>query len=372
MKTLMVSASITLTLVTGAAVADLRPLTNEQLDRVTAGTAGEQPTLSQAAGGMVVANKSVAAVNDTAAVSLDEGAQDGAKGVNVVNSADSLIAQGVNVWDAKFAGGEVSADAGVKQSNVVMQSEAPRVATLTGYSREPNAVDSSTLSTTKTDTANIDLDSKVNVDTSQQILGQSVDVGIGVGVAGRVGIDLGPAEIGLDLQATSTITTDVGVNGQINLPKPFGSMEAEGDLHSVIKNEGSVGFNISTPPVTIDAIGAVCYTKLGNCTASSIDHSTYSTDTTSDETHTLDTAGALSVQDAKAEYVVIDDSSLTLTNDHAISLASGAQANLAAINAVNAIASMVANSVNVSRTQFDSGASLPMDLSQRNVVIQGR
>jgi hypothetical protein len=204
------------------------------------------------------------------------------------------------------------------------------------------------------------------------VIGQSVNVGLGVGVAGRVDIELGAAEIGVDVEAQSLIETNVGVNGTINLPKPFGPMQANGNLDNTIDINGSVSFNVTTPPITVNAVGSVCYTKLGLCTASADDNSIYQTDATRDETHDLSIDGALSVNSAEAEYLVIDESTLDLITDHGVTLASGAQANLAAVNAVNAVGSMVANGVNVSRTQFDGSALMPVDLSQRNVVVQRR
>ena len=149
-------------------------------------------------------------------------------------------------------------------------------------------------------------------------------------------------------------------------------MEANGQLESSISNSGSVSIDVLTPAVSIDAIGSVCYTKLGICSAVSDDNSTYQTDSTRDETWTLDSSGALSVDEASAEYIVIDESSLDLVTGHSLTLASDAQSNLAAINAVNAVGSMVSNGVNVSRIQLDGGTAMPGGLVQSNVVWQTR
>jgi hypothetical protein len=191
-----------------------------------------------------------------------------------------------------------------------------------------------------------------------------------VGLAGRVGVDLDAASIDFELGATSELHTNVDVNGTINLPRPFGAMEANGNLDSSIINSGSVSLNVDTPPVSIDAIGSVCYTKLGVCEASADDNSTYQTDTTHAETVNREVRGAVAMEGAQAEYVVIDDSSLELVSGQTLTLASGAQSGVTAMNVVNAVGSMVANGVNVSRTRVESGSGLPAELSQRNVVVQ--
>lgn len=149
-------------------------------------------------------------------------------------------------------------------------------------------------------------------------------------------------------------------------------MEAGGELTMLIENEGSFTIDLSTPEISIDAIGSVCYTKLGICTAVADDNSTYATNTTSDEMFSLETQGALSVDRAEAEYIVIDESTLEIVSGNSLRLASNAQANLAAVNAVNAVGSLVANGLNVSRTGYEgTDVAATLHLTQRNVVIQG-
>lgn len=370
MRNSIASIAVLLTAV-GTATADMRPLTDEQLHIITAGSAGEGAGGTHAAGGMVVANSADASVDETNDLTLEQEAQSGAEALNLVNAADAFVANGVNVWDGQFQGTAPS-EATVEQSNLVVQTEATRSATLLGYQREANVTESTSLATTTSNLDTIDLVSDVNVDTSHQMLGQSVNIGLGVGVAGRVGIELDAASIDFALEAESVLDTNVGVNGTINLPKPFGAMNSNGQLDSTITNGGSVSLNVDTPPVSIDAIGSVCYTKLGLCQASADDNSTYQTETTHDENWNREVQGGVAIDGIEAEYVVIDESSLTLSSGQSLTLASGAQSNLAAVNAVNAVGSMIANGVNVSRTGVEGASTMPATLSQRNVVIQGR
>ena len=366
----LLSAAVALA-IAGPAAADMRPLSIAELDQITAGTDGEEGgSAGHATGGVLVANNSSALIDEVATVDLGGTAQTDARGVNIVNAARSLVANGVNVWDGQFAAGEYDVELDVSQSNLIDQGQATRSATVVGYARDANSIENSTAYSRTLNEDTVDLVSDVHVDTSHQVLGQSVNVGLGVGVAGRVGIELGEAAIGFDLTATSTIETLVDVNGTINLPRPFGPMQANGTLDSTITNSGSASFNVTTPTLSLDAIGSVCYTKLGICDASADDNSVYITDSETDETFDLDTEGALSIAGAEAEYLVIDEASLELTVDNGVFLASGAQENIRAVNAVNAVGSLVANGVNVSRTVFDGGVADPLDLSQRNIVVQ--
>jgi len=367
-------STVILLAVAGSATAEMRELQNETLDAVTAGTTDTDPTRydHHAAGGTIVANGSAATVNESNEVSLEDTAQESAQGVNIVNASNALVAQGLNIWDGQFQSGGLAIEPVVEQSNLVMQSETSRSASLQGYQRDLSSMENSTLITTANNTDTIDLISDVMVDTSQTVIGQNLNVGLGVGLAGRVGIDLGPAVVGIGLTAESSIMANMDVTGEVDLPWPLGSMNVDGNMNMTMTNSGSFEVDVSTPAITIDAVGAVCYTKLGDCTAHADDHSTYQTNTTHDETHSLDTQGALSVDEIQAEYVVIDESTLEIVSGNSLRLASGAQANLAAVNAVNAVGSMVANGLNVARTTFDGAeVAMPLDLSQRNVVIQG-
>jgi hypothetical protein len=374
MKYVLILALTGFAVSAGPAAAAVQELQDDTLGSVTAGTKSQGPAAqgNHESGGIIVANGSSASLDETSEVVLDSDAQASARGVNIVNAAASTVAQGLNIWDGQLQSGNLALDPTVEQSNMVQQSAATRSASVYDYQRDPNTMESSTINTTADNLDTIDLVSDVMVDTQHTVLGQNVNVGLGVGVAGRVGIELDEAEIGVGLAAESIIDIGVGVNGQINLPWPLGTMDASGQLDMVITNSGEFTIDVSTPPVNIEAIGAVCYTKLGVCTASADDNSTYQTSTTRDEQLTTDTRGALSVDRAKAEYLVIDESTLDVVAGHSLRLASGAQANLAAVNAVNAVGSMIANGVNVSRTTFDGAdASMPLALSQRNVIVQG-
>ena len=77
------------------------------------------------------------------------------------------------------------------------------------------------------------------------------------------------------------------------------------------------------------------------------------------------------IEDAQAEYIVVDDSKIDVETNYGITLAGSAQSNLRALNAVNAAGSAVANGVNISRTPTVTGGQV-MALSQQNVIRHSR
>jgi hypothetical protein len=86
-------------------------LPDSQMDGVTAGSA------------VAVANAAVTS-SDTGSVNLSGAALSGASAVNIVNSSDSLVANGVNVYDSSLTTQDSNKGATVNQLNVVKQTEA--------------------------------------------------------------------------------------------------------------------------------------------------------------------------------------------------------------------------------------------------------
>ena len=67
-----------------------QPLRDSQMDGVTAGSVG----------GSIAANNSTVTTSDTGAVNLSGSALSGASAINIVNSTNSSVANGVNVYDS--------------------------------------------------------------------------------------------------------------------------------------------------------------------------------------------------------------------------------------------------------------------------------
>jgi hypothetical protein len=86
-------------------------LPDSQMDGVTAGSA------------IAVANAAVTS-SDTGSVNLNGAALSGASAVNIVNSSDSLVANGVNVYDSSLTTQDSIKGATVNQVNIAKQTEA--------------------------------------------------------------------------------------------------------------------------------------------------------------------------------------------------------------------------------------------------------
>jgi hypothetical protein len=138
------------------------------------------------------------------------------------------------------------------------------------------------------------------------------------------------------------------------------------------------------PSLTVDVIAMGCMTFNGDCeidgkniekTEEIRDQSTlYTLDESSSSDETWENSGSESVQaafelqDAQAEYIVVDDSTINVDAAYLVALSGGAQSGLRAMNVVNAAGSAVANAINVSVT---AGGDIH-SLSQLNTISHSR
>jgi hypothetical protein len=348
--------------------ADVTPMSALDMDRVTAGTA---ESLS-ASGGAVVGNDSSAVITSVGTVTLDSEAQEAAKALNIVNSSESTVANGLNIWD-----GQINADLGnsedrvIEQSNTISQDQR-RVASLPNYNRPEanveetwNNTGSSSSSSSHNEVNNVtDLsttsnamttDNVTSVDALSTILGQQIQAGKGLALAGQVDAFIDGGEFNI------TLGGDIG-----------GALSAE------------ITLSLELPEITLSAEASGCAAMNGSCDANGHtdrldqtleDHSTaYSLDTTSTsseqytEMGTTLTRSAFQIEGALAEYIVVDNSTLDVKTDYSVNLSGAAQAGLNALNVVNAAGSAVANGVNIGRS--DSSTQLAM--TQSNVIVHSR
>jgi hypothetical protein len=357
----------------GAALGAGAPLTDSTLDAVTAGSAAEHPLAS---GGAVVGNNSQAVLNITGTLDLGGDAQSGANALNLVNSSESTVANGVNVWDGKL---DAAAQAErttfeVNQSNTVEQ-EQRRVAFLPSYERtginsSKSWTEDSTHSASQTvnrsnETRDVQtsastrsLTSQGSVNTETAIAGQTIRGGRGIAGAGDLGVNFDGGNIDFVI---------------------------EGNIADVL--EGSISLSIELPELDIAFNGGGCAVQMGSCegkgsldetSSESSDNSVIETfASTSHEEGTFVGDGTENIRspfeiaDAQAEYIVVDDSSIDVESNYGITLAGSAQRELRALNAVNAAGSAVANAVNISRTPTLSGGQV-LALNQQNVIRHSR
>jgi hypothetical protein len=371
------TAGLALFLCAGIAIAGT-PLSDTALDRVTAGGADQS---LQGSGGAIVGNNSDAKLVLTGTLELGGEAQSGAMGLNVVNSSESTVANGVNVWDGKLPDNATPGTDGafkVRQENEVHQ-EQRRVALLPSYERtgankssswtEDSTHSSSTTSSIANEARNIEttastrhLTSSGEVDTQSTILGQEIKGGQGIAGAGDLGIDFEGGSVVFDANAHAGDPATNSLDGHLRL-------------------------ELTLPAFSVNFNGAGCAVEIGSCNATGTleetsntasDHTvTSSSDSTEDTSSTFvgggtkDVRSPFELSDAQAEYIVVDDSTLDVESNYGITLSGSAQSDLRALNAVNAAGSAVANAVNISRTPSLTATS-SLSLVQSNVIHHSR
>lgn len=362
-------------------------LTDRAMDQLTAGEASE-------GSGIVVGNSSETVANRTTGLDLSGAAQQSAKGLNIVNSNESAVANVVNVWDgggiaAAAESGEEAIGLKINQRNNITQ-EQVRSAALSGYLRsEPEQTEtfsrsaslayantvvdrhSATNRLEETRTLITISDGEVNTllefDINRKI-NFSGHLGSGIAAAGHTDINFegGSADI------AAVLDGDISAAGD-------GSLSADGKLALVTRVE------LPSMNIVIDGVG--CGVALGSCSANSTsfeqlsskkDNSTLdifeihqSGQSSFSEVQTSSYRSPFELKSAKAEYIVIDDSSLELNSDVALELSGSAQKDIKGMNIVNAIGSNVANSTNVSRTTRFEGSKATLVLNQFNTVRHG-
>lgn len=385
-------------------------LDDMKLYQVTAGTHAN--TSPGGSGGAIIGNSSEATINQTGGVDLSGEAQSGAKGLNIVNSAESTVANGVNVWHVNST--EPNADTGemgVDQSNIINQ-EQRRSASMPNYSR-PEANTFIQVDRTGSETHNNSLNrdntvmdkheltsdahntSTASVDTTIKGGGTAgpdlpeanidTNVGKGLAIAGQLDafIDGGEVQIGLAVGGAviakpDRITPTTG-------PRPnesFGGMTV-GDETSDFTLYG----RLILPEIELSINGSGCGVAMGSCdaggtadlkTGETIDNSLMDKEVSSsiggsEYTDNLKETyrSPFELNNAQAEYIVVDDSSLNVNTTFNLALSGSAQSSVSAMNVVNATGSAVANGINIARTSGLANGGL-MGLQQSNVISHSR
>lgn len=403
-------------LLLSAALAQAAPvaLGDGALDRVTAG-AGE----TGGSGGAIVGNSSNATISQTGGVDLSGETQSGAKALNLVNSAESTVANGVNVWDVRRFESPLplleSGTGGVEQSNVVFQ-EQRRSASMPSYSR-PNANTFTQVDRTGSEAHNNNLnrdntiyDATTSESIAHNVSNASVDTRIVGGVDTKANTSV-PADKQLPASPAGNVNTNTGkgvaISGQMTnkidggeahfglavggavIAKPDDSAGRFGGLDVGDKDKSQVALygRLILPDVEITINGSGCGVAMGSCESSGtadltekqtvnknkmaqeVSSSVGNSQFTDNSAETY--RSAFNLSNAQAEYIVVDDSNLTVNTQFNLSLSGAAQANASGMNVVNATGSAVADGVNIARTsQMMAGAGL--SLKQSNMISHSR
>jgi len=389
----ILSLAIGVALCTSTVQSDPTMLTDWTLDKLTAGT-----SVQQGSGGAIIGNSASATLNTSAAVSIADEVQSSANALNLVNSSESTVANGVNVWGGETAALDTTS-VGVDQLNDILQ-EQRRSASVPNYSR-PEADTYLSVDSTGSETHNDQLtdtnsvadivtnyrdahnSSSGSVDTTIMattggLNAPTVDtnVGKGVAVAGTLDATLDGGEMQFGLSVGGGITAHPDTSSDA-----FGGMDVTREDDDA---EVSIYGRIIMPELQINITGAGCGVAMGSCdsagssdilTDDTIDRSTLVAhdessvgDSSFTETRTEKYRSPFELQDAQAEYIVVDDSTLNVTTSYMLTLSGSAQSGATGMNLVNASGSAVANGVNVAYTSTMDGSSL----TQTNVINHSR
>ncbi len=387
-------------------------LNDRTMDTVTAGDATSNAVEG---GGIVVGYGSGTVANRNTGLDLNGEAQHNAHGLNIVNSTESAVANVVNIWDGSgviATQEESGTDSGVKinQVNSTTQ-EQVRSATLSGYVRSEadhtetlsrlsnesyssKIVDHHDVTNILEETSVIITETNGIVDTRIKFnLGDKLYVdghlGQGMAAAGHteINFDGGSADIALVVNGGIKVGADTDlIKSAIEITgMDLGESKLEAGIYA--EAQISVVTQLVLPKLTIVLDGAGCAVAMGSCNASST--TTEITNTKTDnstldimenhqigqsyfsEVQTSTYRSPFELKSAKAEYIVIDDSTLELNSDVTLELSDSAQRDIKGMNIVNAIGSNVANSTNVAKTARFEGRKATLVLNQFNTVNHG-
>lgn len=395
-KTSVFAGVSALAMMAAAAQAGPAAMDLEQMDAITAGNAEHVA----ASGGAIVGNDSSATITSSGEVDLSDGVQAEARALNLVNAAESTVANGVNVFDGNIdESGEfgLGTEFNVTQRNEISQ-EQRRVASVPFYERAEANVDRATTdsgsassSLARTEVSDVTdivtsrsedvTTSEGNIEALSTLLGQNVQAGRGLAGAGEMEVDFVGGEVlfraggGLTIGGTTTTNDD-------------GDTETDGG----ISFNGDVLARLELPEFQVELRGAGCAVQNGSCSAVGTFSDTEENMTDQSSFHSLEESRSSSrewnrtleetirapftLTDAQAEYVVVDDSELTVQSAYMVALAGGAQANMRGMNVVNAAGSAVANGVNVARQNSSNlaiaGDAPFLNLTQTNIINHSR
>jgi len=336
--------------------------------------AESEPSMTRATGGTFVANESMATMSSSARVELGPSAQNGVHAVAIVNAADALVANGINIWDGDLGQAQFNNSVNIQQTNQVFQYTAPTAARVSGYHRDD--YDSREVSTVANSQAEqqfikvaFDIDLGDLGSYSEGLAAPAAAIpnskipgakGVVAGFAGEADVSYGGGdayfELGIDghYGYDNLVSTDAAVEDFLGFGTSSGSIEFGVDDFS-IDFAPTLTFAAEFSTLDIKAEGALCWANGGTCFASI----------------RKEQNGDICIDDAQAEHIVVDHATLDATESYSVSLGASAQANARAMAIVNAAGGLVSNSINVSNFSGATLNSPTINLVQRNVVIQG-
>jgi len=343
-------------------------LPDSQLNRITAGDSGAGSS-GQDLGGAIVAAGSEATITNSGAVTLEDSTQKGAQALNLVNSSQSRVANGVNVWDGRLDTQNGATQLNVDQKNQVFQQGFATYASLSEYKRTDRNVSTSYKSSESSKSASSDSFTNDSMVDTRQTIGSNGSSSSGDGSSPVPSLDI---KAGQGIAGTGKLDIHVDA-GSVNIGVSAGTkVTAERDgTFATLKGSASADFNANLtwdlPKLDVSFDGGICYVELGVCSAKGSRDSSSSSESSKEETYSQTVHAPVTIRNAKAEYIVVDESKLTAKNDYTVFLSGNSQADAKAMNLVNAAGSLITNAVNVARTPTVGPV---INLNQTNLIVQ--
>lgn len=368
-------------------------LTTDVLDTVTA--AGSNPAPN---GGAIIGNGSTATLQSSGQVIINSGSQTDVRALNFVNSSESTVANGVNVFD----GSELSStqrNVDISQSNLVTQDQR-RLSSLPSYERGANTetlITDAGSSAGSSSSSIVDQVTNLEQTTTTESATTQGDFSLSDSPTFKLELN-GDLEIG---SGDPVFDADGSYTVEFNAPSASksvgvvfnGAVDFNADAGDVTVDTGDSGVlvevNLPELDLNIDAMG--CVALNGSCsidgTRTSVEENitdlstlytrdeTSSSETTWDRVESEVVNAPFTLEDAQAEYIVVDDSSIDVNAAYLVSLSGGAQSGLRAMNVVNASGSAVANGVNIATSRGAASAvfdGAQYSLNQSNVINHSR
>ena len=358
-------------------------LRDNQMDGVTAGSA-------------IAIGDASATSSNTGSVNLSGGALSGATGVNIVTSSNSLVANGVNVYDNSLTNQVGGKGAVVTQANGLTQTQGTNASAQ--LELEAADVNDNILAEAEAAAAATNIaagDAKINSSSSYNVdlSGTAGENATGINIVNAAG---GLVANGVNLTESSNVNavpvlTQVNAIEQADLTK--GSAIAVGEASVTSSNSGSVslsgaalngasGVNIVNSADSAVANGVNIYNSSLTTQASNGGAPVTQANvlTQNEKTNAkvqiaaaapIDDAGdviALAAQ-AKATNIAVADAKTNSSSNYNVDLAGTAEQNASALNIVNSAGGMVSNGINIAHSVNMNAVPA---LTQVNLISQAR
>ena len=336
-------------------------LSDDELAGITAGQTSDHFTGAphSARDTVVTGNAAVAIVDSPSTIALEADAQTQVRAVTLINSTDSGVANGSNVWSGRHSPIDWGAETAPAQSNLIVQEDQ-----VSGYLADWQ-LPGGNHGRHHTETVHSEFSGGI-VSEPITFLGtddpESLQVSLGVALAGDVDLhsDGFGASFAADYATTLTVTTETTVRWRFL----WWSGSRTRTSSTSVTEDGGVSGSVSVAPFDLQASGVICHTLYGSCRPSNT--GSHSSATKTEETRLIPAR----LQNASAGRIVMSDGNLLETIDSNVSLEGNAQSGATVAHAVNATGSLAANGLNLAHGVSMTTLPRAMNFRQHNSITQ--